>query len=454
MTLADFPRILVVTSNNFNQVTGGGITLTNLFRGWPADRIANLHEDPTPEDDSVCRMFYRLSVEEIQWAWPFSLVQSWYEGRSSVPDGRRVVGDGTHAVPATGGHGRAAWLRLARQMLGDGIPRTARITQRLAHWLDEFRPEVLYTFLGSMAQIRLSSELARLLAIPVAIHMMDDWPAVLYRRGLLGPMFRRVVHKEFEAVLRRASLHFGICQDMCEEYEDRYGVPFLAFHNAIDMDQWLPHAKRDWKEGLPFIVRYVGSIVPDGQQEALRDVCEAVSNLHSSGRSVEMWVHAPKHQVSYLRDNGFSLNGVHLVDPPPPGTIARLLSEADLLVLPINFDPRSARYIRLSMPTKVPAYMASGTPILVYGPPGIATVRYAERAGWGYVLSTPGLASLQKTLLWLMEDQVARERIGRQAQMLARQDHDAARIRPAFQASLVSIAREGVRDRAVTSRQT
>ena len=59
MTLADFPRILVVTSNNFNQVTGGGITLTNLFRGWPADRIANLHEDPTPEDDSVCRRFYR-----------------------------------------------------------------------------------------------------------------------------------------------------------------------------------------------------------------------------------------------------------------------------------------------------------------------------------------------------------------------------------------------------------
>lgn len=167
-----------------------------------------------------------------------------------------------------------------------------------------------------------------------------------------------------------------------------------------------------------------------------------------------MWVHAPKHQVSYLRDNGFSLNGVHLVDPPPPGTIARLLSEADLLVLPINFDPRSARYIRLSMPTKVPAYMASGTPILVYGPPGIATVRYAERAGWGYVLSTPGLASLQKTLLWLMEDQVARERLGRQAQMLARQDHDAARICPAFQAALASIARGRLRDTAAINRQT
>ena len=40
----DYPRILVVTGNNFNLVTGGGITLTNLFRGWPADRLANLHD--------------------------------------------------------------------------------------------------------------------------------------------------------------------------------------------------------------------------------------------------------------------------------------------------------------------------------------------------------------------------------------------------------------------------
>lgn len=440
MTLADFPRILVVTSNNFNQVTGGGITLTNLFRGWPADRIANLHEDSTPEDDSVCRIFYRLSVEEIQWAWPFSLVQSWYEGKSSVPDRRRVVGDGTHAVPATGGHGRAAWLRLARQMLGDGIPRTARITQRLAHWLDEFRPEVLYTFLGSMAQIRLSSELARLLAIPVAIHMMDDWPAVLYRRGLLGPMFRRVVLKEFEAVLRRASLHFGICQDMCEEYEDRYGVPFLAFHNAIDMDQWLPHAKRDWKEGLPFIVRYVGSIVPDGQQEALRDICEAVASLNGSGVSVQMWVHSPKDQLSHLRDSRFPPDCLHLSGPPSSETIATLLSEADLLVLPFNFDARSAQYVRLSMPTKVPAYMVSGTPVLVYGPLEMATVRYAERDGWGDVVSTPGILALREALSRLMHDQAAREHLGRRAQMLAQQNHDAAKIRPAFQAALSKAA--------------
>lgn len=74
----DYPRILVVTGNNFNLVTGGGITLTNLFRGWPADRLANLHDDATPVDRTVCRNFYRLTEEEIRWVWPFSLLRRSY----------------------------------------------------------------------------------------------------------------------------------------------------------------------------------------------------------------------------------------------------------------------------------------------------------------------------------------------------------------------------------------
>jgi len=421
MTVPDFPRLLVVTSNNFNLATGGGITLTNLFRGWPVDRIANVHEDPTPEDHSVCQNFYRLSEEEIRWVWPFSLAQS-----------RRPAGNGTGAIPVVGEEGESAWLRFVRWALGDGMPRTARITDRLTRWLEAFQPEVLYGFLGSMAQIRLVRELARALHIPVVVHIMDNWPMVLYRRGLLGPLLRRLVRSEFEEVLRNASVHMGICEEMCEEYSQRYGYSFQAFHNALDIEQWLPYAKHDWKAGAPFRIRYVGSIVVDGQRESLREVCEAVAGLRDSGASVELWVHAPREQTAYLHNGCYPLDGLRLEDPPCPGSIPHLLAKADLLVLPFNFDTHSAEYIRLSMPTKVPAYMASGTPVLVYGPSGIATSRYAEREGWGHVVSTRGIPALQQGLLSLMSDQAARERLGRRAQALARERHDAAKVRPAF----------------------
>ena len=39
------PRILFVTSAAFNGITGGGITFSNLFRGWPQDRLFTVHND-------------------------------------------------------------------------------------------------------------------------------------------------------------------------------------------------------------------------------------------------------------------------------------------------------------------------------------------------------------------------------------------------------------------------
>lgn len=441
MTAPDFPRVLVVTSNNFNLMSGGGITLTNLFRGWPADRLANLHEDPTQEDHGVCRNFYRLTDEEVHWAWPFSLARSWRGGTVRSSDGRPSRDKGTRALSVSEADTDAIRVRLVRQLVGDGVPRTVRISERLARWLDAFRPQLLYGFLGSMAQIRLMRELARRLAVPVAIHIMDDWPSVLYRRGVLGPLLRRVVQREFRAVLREASLRLGICADMCEEYRRRYGYAFVPFHNALDMEEWVLRAKRSWTAGSPFVVRYVGSIVPDGQRDGLGDVCDAVASLRASGTPVELWVHAPRSQSAYLTRGRAPREGLHLADPPDPAHIHELLATADLLVLPFNFDARSARYIGLSMPTKVPAYMVSGTPVLVYGPADIATTRYAAREGWAHVVATPGVTSLREALRRLIENQAARERLGRRAHALAREHHDAGRVRPAFQAALAAAAR-------------
>lgn len=42
----DATRVLFLTSSAFNKVTGGGITFSNLFVGWPIEAIATIHNDP------------------------------------------------------------------------------------------------------------------------------------------------------------------------------------------------------------------------------------------------------------------------------------------------------------------------------------------------------------------------------------------------------------------------
>src|SRR6266478_6106911 len=60
-----FPRVLFITPATFNHVSGGGITFSNLFRGWPRDRIATVHNDATPVTTDICERYYRLSEREI-----------------------------------------------------------------------------------------------------------------------------------------------------------------------------------------------------------------------------------------------------------------------------------------------------------------------------------------------------------------------------------------------------
>ncbi len=433
MTL-DYPRILVVTGNNFNLVTGGGITLTNLFRGWPADRIANMHDDATPVDRTVCKNFYRLTEQDIRWVWPFSLV------RRSYGHVKRLSGDREGPAGAPAASAATSSINIARRFIGDSTPKRAHLTRDLTAWVNEFRPTLLYGFLGSLEQVDLTRQLARRWAIPLVVHMMDDWPAVLHTGGLLGPVIGPILRRELKATLHEAVARFAICEEMCEEYQQRYGHPFQPFQNALDVERWLPDSRINWKAGTPFILRYAGSIVPDGQRESLRDLARAIARLSAEAIDVQLWIHSPPQESAYLRD--LASHAVRIEGPPDPKSIAALLAGTDLLVLPYNFDARSARYIRLSLPTKAPAYMISGTPILVYAPGDVATARYATREGWGYVVDSRSEERLMLAVRTLMQNESLREQLGRRAQQVALARHDASVVRSVFWTALCEASRK------------
>ena len=70
------PRVLIF-GQPFNDKYGGGITVTNLFKGWDRERIAvaatgHLMYGVTTD---VCDNNYQLGIEEFRWIFPFSLLQ-------------------------------------------------------------------------------------------------------------------------------------------------------------------------------------------------------------------------------------------------------------------------------------------------------------------------------------------------------------------------------------------
>ncbi|MBI3706642.1 MAG: hypothetical protein HY246_03005 [Proteobacteria bacterium] len=419
------PRVLFITSAAFNRVTGGGITFGNLFRGWPADRLATVHNDMVPTTDDVCRLYYRLSRREID-RWP-----------------RRA-----HAaeMPVTGPAPAVAPPGLVRQLktfvIGNAWPDAGRLTPQLAEWIDAFRPQLLYTILGTIGMMELIDAIRTRFGLPLVIHFMDDWPSHLYRGGLLSALPRRRMQALIRRLVGSARARLAIGDAMAHAYAARYSASFTAFQNALDLTQ-LPLALDDAPRpvGDPAQLLYVGSIFDNAQLSSLVDIARAVAGLAAAGRRIRLDIHSSAHLAERFRPQLEIAPCVRLHDTiTDDSAFFRRIASADMLVLPVNFDADSLSLVRLSMPTKLPAYLASGTPVLVHGPREAAQVAYAADEGWGHVVGARDAAVLREAVTRLLDDQALRTRLVETARAVLRKNHDAAAVRQRFQDTLIAAA--------------
>lgn len=398
------------------------------------------HQDPIAPDTRMCENYYRLNSTEVRYLWPLSLFQRDQPDYSLSDDHRRSLQGSSSMVRSRRRRSfgeRAAYTVLrsldASRFLGERV----RVSEKLSQWIAQFRPQLIYSILGDLTYMRLTRLISARFALPVAIHIMDDWPSTRYTKGLAAPWLRYQMNKEFRRLVQSAAIRMGICEDMCDEYERRYGVPFLAFHNALDFEHWIHHSKTRWNGSRPFTIVYSGSI-ENVQLNALQDICQAVAELHDSGVEVVVNIHTP---WFYAERVGAQLEKPPIVTmremPRAATDVAQLLAKADLLVLAYNFDADATRYFQFSMPTKVPAYMISGTPVLAYGPSKTAAMHYVRTKEWGYLVSERDRGQLKSALTRLITDLPLRQRLGKRAQELARRNHDAALVRERFQRALV-----------------
>ncbi|MEK9132225.1 MAG: methyltransferase domain-containing protein, partial [Patescibacteria group bacterium] len=301
--LQNYPRLLMITSSVFNPLSGGGITFTNLFHGWPKGKIAAVHNDKITPSTDICDKYYYLGAKEFKWAFPFSFANL-FGAQEKIEDSLRAA-KGVAASRKTGGGILSRVLRLAmpaiQVLFGDEIPTKVCVSNELEKFIEEFKPEVIYTILGSLPYIRLVNEVADKFNLPVVIHMMDDWPEVRYKKGILGFYKNMQMQKELQASMKRAAACLSICDSMSKSYEKRYGRHFESFHNALDAQVWLKKAKKDWERRSPFKLVYSGALMPDSQLGSVRDVCDAVDSLHTEGLDIEFDIYAPWYAAQRYR---------------------------------------------------------------------------------------------------------------------------------------------------------
>jgi glycosyltransferase involved in cell wall biosynthesis len=396
-------------------------------------------------DRSVCDRFFYLSEKEMPWHPAIAQLAGalrWVRGGS-----RKHEAIGAQAVSPEPARQAAVETRSPQLPLSRLLPQRmidlllvggivdwrteAELTVELRAWMDDFRPQIVYSNLGDLGFLKLVRMIAERHQIPTAIQMSDDWPNGRYR-SVFSRWLRASMESELQMALTRARLRFGICDAMRRAYEERYRVPFRTCISPVETEEWLKQAKSSWSYSGPFRVVYMGTLHPLAQLTSLMDVGRAISEMHLSGTDVCLEIFTPQTFAADLRRMFRRLPAVQVNDSPASSQAAAALAGADLLLIPANFDPASLRYIRYSLPAKSVAYMISSCPVLLYGPPSIPPVEYARKEGWGFVVDTRDPSRLKQAIAALMKDEALRRSLGLRGREVAVRNHDAKRVRAWF----------------------
>ena len=282
-------------------------------------------------------------------------------------------------------------------MGGDGAEALERAT-------GDFKPEAVLTVVHGH-QWQAAAAYARRKNIPLHLIAHDRWQDSFY-----GSAFAKtLVAPRFVAAYRQAMSRFCVSPHMVDIYEVETGARGEVLYPARRRG-FAGHttvSPRVAKPGSPFTAAYAGSISDDGLIAALALIAQALKSR--GGRLIVFGPYGAKE----LAARGLAGENVVVGGSVAPHDLAdRLRAEADVLLASVSFDTRYLAAMELCFPSKLTDYTATGTPILVHGPPTCSAVRWArENPDVAEIVQTMDETDLAASFDRLMGDETLREKL-------------------------------------------
>src|SRR6266850_555955 len=168
------PKVLIV-GQAFTSTTGGGITLSNLFKDWPKDKLAIVAESKNALDFTKCLNYYRMGYSEMKMPFPFHFFQRKTEG--GIVTEADMIG-AVEIRKTVGLKKKLKWL-VDTTLDYTGLYFLAysreRLSNELLAWITRFDPDVIYFQPGSYKQFNFIQRLKENINAPLIAHVMDDW---------------------------------------------------------------------------------------------------------------------------------------------------------------------------------------------------------------------------------------------------------------------------------------
>lgn len=418
-----YTKILII-GENFHTDSGGGITLSNLFKKWPKNHLANAtdYRNLTQNDD-----FKDVSIFELYKCKKIFNVVDYDKIGKFRADKNLDKQNSSNVKSAKSKHiFKKLFFRFLNYTNVKHLIFRYKISDEFVLWIKEFNPDYIYSSLGSYELILLVDQINKITNIPIAVHIMDDWPTWFGSKGLFKNYWKKRFDYRFRTLLNETSLFLSISDEMSEEYQKRYNKTFIPFHNPLDLNFW---CNEIIEQGIPknnsnhiIKVLHAGRI-GKGIKTSLINAAKSIESLNQDGYNIEFVLQSTSIEPEFINE----IKEFKCVTISPPAEyqdIPRIFKAADILLLCNDFDKEGISFLKYSMPTKASEYMITHIPIIIFSDKSIAVYKHSFKHKWAYLVGENNLNSLSNGIKELIENQNLSNTISDNAYNFAKENYD------------------------------
>lgn len=426
-------KVLIISHNPVSTKGNMGKTILSLFSEFDKQELCQLYIYPSYPDEDRCASYYRVTDKDVLASLYRFRLPGGEIDRSRISPQQGLYDHAEDQVFYKNRKNKSALRRLLR----DAMWRVSRWNNRkLRAWLDREQPDCIFVAPGVakfLYNFALSISKAR--NIPVVTYICDDYYFTRKPETLLDRLRLKLLQRKIEQLISRSVHLITISEEMREAYCAKFGIETTTLMTGADGIA----AVKPKLVKSPRAISYFGNIRCN-RYISLGEIGRELDRIREeTGEDIRLRIYTGEQDARIL-DSFSGIRCVELCGFLSGEAYTQARQQADLLLHVEAFDEESIDFARRSISTKIAESMASGIPLLAYGPECLSSIRYLQRNDSAIVAVSR--EEMGEALRRALTDEALRTRTVRNALAAASGFHDREKISRTLRGILQKAAAE------------
>lgn len=440
----DFVKLLILSDATWSDDNNIGNTFTNLFKGWPKEKIAMVYARPDLPKTIACDSFFQISEKRLIRGLVSKKIKTGIKiDTSQIKINNNEVDiekDEQSGKKMYGFFLKYRWniFLIAREILWK-IGRWK--TKELDEFIEEYNPDIILSLAcSSIYMNNLQQYVIKHAKSKSIVYFVDDVYSL--KQLSFSPLFwisKLLIRRSTRKTVELADRVYTIVPKQKEEYDRSLKIDSKLLSKGGVFEK-APNTKV--KGEHPYKLVYTGNIYA-GRWETLEKIGRALDKINVASEKGILYIYSRNNLTSKMKVALSEIKSIKYMGAIPAIHVNEVQKDADILVHVESMRLKEKLLTRLSFSTKLVDYFATGKCILAVGWNRAASIEYLKKNKLAAVIDD--LDEVDIKLNYLLNNSEALKEYAQQSWNFGKNNHEIKDIRSQLINDFIAICTENVK---------